>query len=412
MYSAVIVKPKRNTFAVLDIGTTKIICLIVEISGNLNYKITGTGYKIAEGINGGSVTDIKHANCSISSTIALAKQISEKTIDQIYVNVAGCGISSFNTHNEIITANHEISDRDIKRVVSQTFEKYIEENIIIHNIPLKYQLDDMTDIKEVSGLYGKKLSADMNVVTASRPALTNIENCIINNDGISMAGCVASAYSAGFACLSEDEKELGTAIVDIGGGYTAVGIFKRGKPIYASSIPIGGVHITRDIAYGLCTSIEYAERIKILYGNTIITSIDKNEYITVQNNENDEPIQVPKYKLVDIVRPRVEEILELVKEQFQEQKNLINKVIITGGTSQLTSMKEIASYVFNKQVRIGYPESCNGLEDEYNKNPIFSAAIGSIKLIIDPFYKNNARMLNLDSKIGKLYHWVKSKITA
>ncbi len=412
MYSAVIVKPKRNTFAVLDIGTTKIICLIVEISGNLNYKITGTGYKIAEGINGGSVTDIKHANCSISSTIALAKQISEKTIDQIYVNVAGCGISSFNTHNEIITANHEISDRDIKRVVSQTFEKYIEENIIIHNIPLKYQLDDMTDIKEVSGLYGKKLSADMNVVTASRPALTNIENCIINNDGISMAGCVASAYSAGFACLSEDEKELGTAIVDIGGGYTAVGIFKRGKLIYASSIPIGGVHIPRDIAYGLCTSIEYAERIKILYGNTIITSIDKNEYITVQNNENDEPIQVPKYKLVDIVRPRVEEILELVKEQFQEQKNLINKVIITGGTSQLTSMKEIASYVFNKQVRIGYPESCNGLEDEYNKNPIFSAAIGSIKLIIDTFYKNNARMLNHDSKIGKLYHWVKSKITA
>ncbi|CAD6996548.1 unnamed protein product [Ceratitis capitata] len=178
----------------------------------------------------------------------------------------------------------------------------------------------MTDIKEVSGLYGKKLSADMNVVTASRPALTNIENCIINNDGISMAGCVASAYSAGFACLSEDEKELGTAIVDIGGGYTAVGIFKRGKPIYASSIPIGGVHITRDIAYGLCTSIEYAERIKILYGNTIITSIDKNEYITVQNNENDEPIQVPKYKLVDIVRPRVEEILELVKSNFKNRK--------------------------------------------------------------------------------------------
>ncbi|MDF0607762.1 cell division protein FtsA [Wolbachia endosymbiont of Onchocerca gibsoni] len=412
MYSAVIVKPKRNTFAVLDIGTTKIICLIIEISGNLSYKITGTGYKIAEGINGGSVTDIKHANCSISSTIALAKQISEKTIDQIYVNVAGCGISSFNIHNEIITANHEISDRDIKRVVSQTFEKYIEENVIIHNIPLKYQLDDMTDIKEVSGLYGKKLSADVNVVTASRPALTNIENCIINNDGISMAGCVASAYSAGFACLSEDEKELGTAIVDIGGGYTAVGIFKRGKLIYASSIPIGGVHITRDIAYGLCTSIEYAERIKILYGNTIITSIDENEYITVQNNENDEPIQAPKYKLVDIVRPRVEEILELVKEQFQEQKNLINKVVITGGTSQLTSMKEIASYVFNKQVRIGYPESCNGLEDEYNKNPVFSAAIGSIKLIIDTFYKNNARMLDHDSKIGKLYHWVKSKITA
>ncbi|QKX02122.1 cell division protein FtsA [Wolbachia endosymbiont of Dirofilaria (Dirofilaria) immitis] len=414
MYSAVIVKPKRNIFAVLDIGTTKIICLIVEISGNLSYKITGTGYKIAEGINGGSVIDIKHASHSISSTIGLAEQISEKTIDQIYMNVAGCGISSFNMHNEIIVANYEISDLDIKRVVFQTFEKYIEGNVIIHNIPLKYHLDDMTDIKEVSGLYGKRLSADVNVVTASRPALINIENCIINNDGISIAGCVASAYSASFACLSEDEKELGTAIVDIGGGYTAVGIFKRGKLIYASSIPIGGIHITKDIAYGLCTNIEYAERIKILHGNTIVTSIDENEYITVQNSENDESIPVPKYKLINIIRPRVEEILELVKEQLQKQKDPINKVVITGGTSQLTSMKEIASYIFNKQVRIGHPdpESCSGLESEYNKNPVFSAAIGSIKLIIDTFYKNNPGMLDHDSKIGKLYNWVKSKIIA
>ncbi|NSM56677.1 cell division protein FtsA [Wolbachia endosymbiont of Atemnus politus] len=411
MYSAVIVKPKRNVFAVLDIGTTKIICLIVKISNNFNYKITGTGYKIAEGVNGGLITDVKHANYSISSTVGLAEQVSEETIDQIYVNIAGCSISSFNVHNEIIAANHEISDRDIKRVVFQTFEKYIEENVIIHNIPLKYHLDDMTDIKEVSGLYGKRLSADVNVVTASRPALTNIENCITNNNGISMAGCIASAYSAGLACLSENEKELGTAIVDIGGGCTAIGIFKRGKFIHASSIPVGGIHITRDIAYGLCTSIEHAERIKILYGNTIVTSIDENEYITVQNSESDEPTQVLKSELVDIIRPRIEEILGLIREQFWEQKDPINKVVITGGTSQLASIKEIASYIFNKQVRIGCPESCSGLDGEYNKNPVFSAAIGSIKLIIDTFYKNNPGMLGHDGKISKLYHWVKSKVT-
>jgi len=411
MYSAVIVKPKRSVFAVLDIGTTKIICLIVKVSGNFSYKITGTGYKIAEGINGGSITDVKHANYSISSTIGLAEQVSEETIDQIYVNIAGCGISSFNVHNEIIAANHEISDRDIKRVVFQTFAKYIEENVIIHNMPLKYHLDDMTDIKEVSGLYGKRLSADINVVTASRPALANIENCVTNNSGLSMAGCIASSYSAGLACLSKDEKELGTAIVDIGGECTAIGIFKRGKLIYADSIPIGGIHITRDIAYGLCTSIGHAERIKVLYGNTIVTSIDENEYITVQNNESDEPTQVLKSELVDIIRPRIEEILELVKEQFREQKDTINKVVITGGTSQLTSMKEIASYIFNKQVRIGCPKSCSGLDGEYDKNPVFFAAIGSIKLIVDTFYKNNPGMLGQDGKISKLYLWVKSKVT-
>ncbi|NUY39305.1 cell division protein FtsA [Wolbachia endosymbiont of Litomosoides brasiliensis] len=411
MYSAVIVKPKRDVFAVLDIGTTKIICLIVKISGNLSYKITGTGYRVAEGVNGGSITDIKHASYSISSTIGLAEQVSEETIDQIYVNVAGCGILSFNVHNEIIAANHEISDRDIKRVVFQTFEKYIEENVIIHNIPLKYHLDDMTDIREVSGLYGKRLSADVNVVTASRPALTNIENCITNNSGISMAGCIASAYSAGLACLSEDEKELGAAIVDIGGGCTAVGVFKRSKLIYANSIPIGGIHITRDIAYGLCASIEHAERIKILYGSTIVTSIDENEYIAVQNNENDEQIRVPKSELVNIIRPRIEEILELVKRHFRKQQDPINKVVITGGTSRLASIKEIASYIFNKQVRIGYPESCSGLGSEYDKNPVFSAAIGSIKLIIDTFYKNNPDILSQNGKISKLYHWVKSKVT-
>ncbi|QKX03098.1 cell division protein FtsA [Wolbachia endosymbiont of Litomosoides sigmodontis] len=410
MYSAVIVKPKRDVFAVLDIGTTKIICLIVKMSSNFSYKIIGAGYKVAEGVNGGLITDIKYANYSISSTIDLAEQMSEETIDQICVNIAGCGILSFNVHNEIIAGNHEISDLDIKRVVFQTFEKYIEENVIIHNIPLKYRLDDMTDIREVSGLYGKRLSADVNVVTASRPALTNIENCITNNSDLSMAGCIASAYSAGLACLSEDEKELGTAIIDIGGGCTAVGIFKRSKLIYANSIPIGGIHITRDIAYGLCVNIKHAERMKILYGSTVVTSIDENEYIAVQNSENDEQIRVPKSELIDIIRPRIEEILELVKGHFQKQQDPINKVVITGGTSKLASIKEIASYIFNKQVRIGYPESCSGLDGEYDKNPVFSAAIGSIKLIIDTFYKNNPSMLGQNGKISKLYHWVKSKV--
>nr|WP_265415487.1 cell division protein FtsA [Wolbachia endosymbiont of Diaphorina citri] len=140
MYSVVITKPKQNVFAVLDVGTTKIICLIVKINSNFSYKIIGTGYKSAEGISGGSITDAKHASYSISSTVGLAEQVSEETIDQIYVNVAGCGISSFYVHNEIIAANHEISERDIKRVVFQTFEKYIEENVIIQ-IYLEISLD-------------------------------------------------------------------------------------------------------------------------------------------------------------------------------------------------------------------------------------------------------------------------------
>ncbi len=411
MYSAVIIKPKRNVFAVIDIGTTKVICLIVKMNSNLSYKVIGTGYKVAEGINGGSITNIKRASYSISSTIGLAEQMSEETVDQVYINVAGCNISSFNVYNEIISANHQISERDIKRVVFQTFEKYIEENVIIHNIPLKYHLDDMTDIREVNGLYGKRLSADVNVVVASRPALTNIENYLSKNEGLSIAGCIASAYSAGLACLSEDEKELGTAIIDIGGGCTAIGIFRMGRLVYAKSLSLGGFHITRDIAYGLCVSIENAERIKILYGSTIITSIDENEYIKVPNNENDESIQIPKSEVINIIRPRVEEILEMVKEQLNAQKDPVNKVVITGGSSQLASMKEIAGHIFNRQTRIGYPAPVSGIDGEYDKSPVFSASIGSIKLIIDTFYKNNSSLFGQGSKMSRLYNWVKSKVT-
>lgn len=412
MYSGVIVKPRRNIFAVLDIGTTKIICLTVKVTNNSKWRVIGAGYKIAEGISGGSIIDAKQASYSISSTVNLAEQVSEETIDQVYINIAGCNISSFNVHNEIISANHQISNRDIKHVIFQTFEKYIEDNVIIHNIPLKYHLDNMNDIKEVCGLYGKRLSADINVVHASRPALTNVENCITSSVGLNMAGCISSSYSSGLACLNEDEKELGTAIVDIGGGHTAIGIFAKGKLVYANSIPIGGIYITRDIAYGLCTSIEKAERIKILYGSTIITSIDENELISVQNNESgDKPIEVARSDLINIIRPRVEEILEMVKNQLDLQKDPVNKIVITGGTSQLASMKEIACYIFDRQVRISFPPSIHGIDGEYDKNPIFSAAIGSVKLIVDTFYRSDSNVLMQGSKISKLYNWIRSKVT-
>ncbi|WP_333023125.1 cell division protein FtsA [Wolbachia endosymbiont of Pentidionis agamae] len=407
MYSAVVVKPKGNIFAVLDIATTKVACFVVKVGSSTDYKVIGIGYKAAEGISGGLITNIKRASYSISSTIELAEQVSEETISQVYVNVSGCSLNSFNVFNEIISANHEISDRDIKRVVFQTYEKYIEDNVIIHNIPLKYHLDDMNDIKNVSGLHGSRLAADVHVVTASRSALLNIENCITSYSGVSMAGCIASSYSSALSCLSDDEKDLGTVIIDIGGGYTSIGIFKKGKFIYANSIPIGGIHITRDIAHGLCTNMENAERIKILYGNTILTSVDEDKPIVVPG---DESIQVPRSEFVNIVRSRIEELFELVKEKLDKKNDLSNKVVITGGGSLLTSIKEVASYILGRQVRIGCPVQVNGVDGEYNRNPVFSSAIGSIELIIDTFYRNSNNTIKKGNKISKLFNWVQSKL--
>ncbi|QXK91616.1 cell division protein FtsA [Neoehrlichia mikurensis] len=406
LHSAVMTEPRRNVFAILDMGSTKMVCFAVKMNNGVP-EIIGIGHKAADGINGGAITNMQHASYSVLSSIDLAEQIAEQTIDQVYINISGCGVSSFNVVNEINSTVHEISDRDIKRIVLQTYEKCCDNNVIVHNIPIAYHLDNVSSITELKGLYGSKLRADMHVVTASKLALLNIENCITNSN-LSMAGCIVESYASGLACLTEDEKELGTVIVDIGGSYTSIGIFDKGKFVYADSVPLGGVHVTRDIAYGLYTSVKSAERIKILHGNIMLTSADKNYVIEAENDDYDgELISVMKSDLIGIIRPRIEEILELVKDKLEKQKNIVRKVVITGGCSQLTSMKEIASYVLNKQVRIGIPVSINGLDVEYTRNPIFSAAIGVTLLVAQTFYNGNYNNSKRISRFKRLFEWIK-----
>ncbi|GHM59022.1 MAG: cell division protein FtsA [Candidatus Mesenet longicola] len=384
---------KSKVFAALDIGTTKVVCLIVKTNGSK--KVVGVGYNAAEGINGGVITNIKHASRSILSAITMAKQASKiEMVDQAYVNISGCNISSFELTNEIISDRHKISDADVANVISQTYEKYDEDDVVIHNIPIRYSLDDMYNINELYGLYGGKLRADMHVVTASRPALLNIENCLVNC-GVKIAGYTASSYMSGLSCLSTEEKELGAAIIDIGGGYTSIGFFEKGKFIHADFIPIGGIHITRDIAYGLCVSINEAERIKLLSGKAISSNdIDLSD-------DGSSSTQIAESEI--IIKPRLEEILEILDDKLGKKNNLIRKVVITGGSSQLSNIAETANYILNRPIRIAMPFSIDGVSD----NPEFSAAIGMIPLISE----NQKDDYGIeDSGINKLFDWIKEKV--
>ncbi|XGA08189.1 MAG: cell division protein FtsA [Wolbachia endosymbiont of Xenopsylla cheopis] len=384
---------KSKNFAALDIGTTKVVCLIVKTNGSK--KVVGVGYNAAEGINGGVITNIKHASRSILSAITMAKQVSKiEMVDQAYVNISGCNISSFELTNEVISDRHKISDADVANVISQTYEKYDEDDVVIHNIPIRYSLDDMYNINELYGLYGGKLRADMHVVTASRPALLNIENCLVNC-GVKIAGYTASSYASGLSCLSTEEKELGAAIIDIGGGYTSIGFFEKGKFVHADFIPIGGIHITRDIAYGLCVSINEAERIKLLSGKAISSNdIDLSDDGSLST-------QIAESEI--IIKPRLEEILEILDDKLGKKNNLIRKVVITGGSSQLSSIAETANYILNRPIRIAMPFSIDGVSD----NPEFSAAIGMIPLISEN-QKDDYGME--DSGINKLFDWIKEKV--
>ncbi|CAH58575.1 cell division protein FtsA [Ehrlichia ruminantium] len=376
---------RKVVFAVVDLGSTKVVCLIVKVFGGNAPEIIGVGYKAAEGINGGTITDIESASRSILSCIKSAKQMTQETVTKVYVNISGCDIHSTNMINEIDSTIHEISDSDIKKIMLQTYEKCHEDQVVIHNIPVLYHLDGLNNITELKGLYGSKLKANVHVVSASKFALLNIENCITYCN-FSLIGCVAESYASGLACITDDEKELGAMIIDIGGRYTSIGIFNKGKFVYADVVPLGGIHITNDIAYGLCVNAKDAERIKVLYGDAMLIPSDKDGVVEADVG-NDEVISVLRSDLVKIIKPRVEEIFEIVSDRIGKQKNLINKVIITGGSSQLSNIKEVAGSILKKQVRIGLPVKLKGIQ-ENNSNPIFSAAIGAIILITNTLCTN------------------------
>ncbi|KAF2282099.1 hypothetical protein GH714_042923 [Hevea brasiliensis] len=361
-------EPRKNVFAVLDMGSTKMVCLAVKVRSDGVPEIMGVGYKAADGVNGGAIASKQHAGYSILSSIDAAEQVSEHTMNQVYVNVSGCNIASHNISNEMRSTVHEISDRDIRRIMLQTYEKFSRDDIVVHNIPIAYHLDDLNDVTELRGLYGRQLRADMHVVTASKLALLNIENCITDNN------------------------------------------LSMGAVLRNRTIPLGGMHITRDIAYGLCISVKDAERMKVLHGNVMLTSADKDYAIETEDG-NEDKCSVMKSDLTNIIRPRVEEILELVKEEMDRQQNVVGKVVITGGCSNLASIREVASYILNKQVRIGLPVQIHGMGKEYDRNPIFSAAVGTTLLVAHSFYGKGVGEAHNPSYGGRIRRMLKKWIT-
>ncbi|AHC39582.1 cell division protein FtsA [Ehrlichia muris] len=410
LHSAVITDPRRSVFAVVDLGSTKIVCFIVRVSHNNDLEIIGIGYRASEGISGGTITDMESAKCSILSCIESAKGMAqEPTISQVFVNISGCDIDSTSIINEISVTLHEISDVDIRNIMLQTYDKCRNEQVVLHNIPIVYCLDDVNNITELKGLYGSNLKASIHVITASKSALLNIENCITNCSNLNVGGCIAEPYASGLSCLIDDEKELGAMIIDIGGRYTSIGIFNKGRLIYADSVPLGGIHITNDIAYGLCVNVKDAERIKVLYGDAMLISPDKDGIIEADIGE-DEVISIVRSDLEKIIRPRVEEIFNVVKSRIVKQKNLINRIVITGGSSQLTNIKEVASYVFKKQVRIGLPIELKGITHDYKYNPSFSAAIGTVLLISNRIHTKRKNTPRKSSMLKKLLRLISVKI--
>jgi cell division protein FtsA len=379
-------RPRGGIVAAVDVGSTKVCCFIARMKGERPH-IIGIGHQVSRGVRNGVINDIDAASHSILTAVHAAEQMAGETINEIVVNLSGGLAASRLVKAETSINGREIRDADLDRVTDQGHRlKEPAERTIIHSVPVGFSIDGSRGIRDPRGMYGQKLAVNMHIVAASSGAVRNLSNAI-GRCHLDIAALVVSPYASGLACLVEDESDLGVTVIDMGGGTTTIAVFFDGNLVFTDGVPVGGMHVTNDIARGLSTPIAHAERMKTLYGSAIASSSDERETITVpQVGEEDEgqASQVPKSLLVGIISPRLEETFELVRDKLESSgfdKIAGRRIVLTGGASQLPGARELAGLILDKQIRIGRPMRIDGIA-EATGGPAFATTAGLIQFAL------------------------------
>jgi cell division protein FtsA len=388
---------KSAILSVLDVGTSKVACLIARLMpatasdtfrGRTHAcRVLGIGHQRSRGIKGGAVVDMEEAENAIRLAVDAAERMARVQVESVIVNVSGGRLGSNLYSASVNVGGRSVSAFDTQRVLDATASRAARQGrAVLHALPNGFSLDSTNGIRDPKGMIGQELGAAMHVVTSEEAAVRNlmlaIERCHLDIEAM-----VATPYAAGLSALVDDEAELGTALIDFGGGTTTIGVFNGGHLTHVDAIAVGGNHITMDVARGLTIRLSDAERLKALYGGCLTASSDDRESLAIaQVGEDADHIHhIPKSQLVRIIRPRVEEILELVRDRlkaagFAAQAG--RRLVLTGGGSQLTGLTDLARQIISTQVRIGRPLGIHGLP-ESAKNPAFAAAVG---LLLYPQY--------------------------
>jgi len=368
-----------NLIAGLDIGTTK-ICTIIAENSSEGIDIVGIGTHPSKGLKKGMIVDIGATIESIQKAIKEAERMADHEIETVYTGISGGHIKSFNSHGVIAIKNREVKRSDIKRSIDAARAIAIPvDREIIHVLPQEFIVDDQRGIRDPLGMSGMRLEAKVHVVTGAVTSAQNIIKCA-NRTGLDVKDIILQQLASSEAVLTADEKELGVALVDMGGGTTDTAIFFNGSIGYTSIIPVGGNHFTSDIALGLRTPIKEAERIKKEYGCAIAHSVDRDEMIEVMSTDGKETRTISRRTLCEIIEPRAEELLQLIHKEILKSELaefLGAGVVLTGGASMMPGIRELAEKIFKLPVRIGYPRGVRGLKDVVN-NPMFATGVGLV----------------------------------
>ena len=419
---------KSAILSVLDIGTSKVVCLIarllpMEQSESLRQRthrcrVLGIGHQRSRGLKAGAVVDLEEAENAIRAAVDSAERMAGVQVESVIVNASGGRLGSQLFHAQINLGGRGVGDADVHRVLEAATARTAQPGrAVLHSLPTGFALDAARGIRDPKGMIGEVLGADLHVVASDAAAMRNlmlaVERCHLKIEGI-----VATPYAAGLSVLVDDEAEMGAALVDMGAGTTTIGVFAHGHLTHVDAIAVGGNHVTMDVARGLNTGVADAERLKTLYGSCIAAVSDERESIAVTQVGEDggEPGHVPKSQLVRIIKPRVEEILELVRDRlkgagFAGQAG--RHLVLCGGAGQLTGMAEAARRIISPQVRIGRPLGIQGLP-ESAKNPAFAAAVGLLVYPqvagiehFEPARPGSMPGAGTDGYIAKVGRWLK-----
>jgi len=370
---------KDNLIVGLDIGTTKVCSVVGEITHD-GIDIIGIGSHPSRGLRKGVIVNIEATIDAIKRAIEEAELMAGCDIMSVYAGVSGNHIKGINSHSIVSVKNKLITERDVDRVIDGASAVVMPmDREIIHVIPQEFIVDDQDGIKEPMGMSGAKFEANVHIVTAAVSCIQNIVKCA-NRCGLTVNDIVLGPLASSHATLTEDEKELGVVAIDFGGGTTDVIIYINGSVVYTSSIPLGGNHITNDIAVGLRTPAIEAEKIKQKYGCALSHLVNKDDTIDVPSVGGRKPRVLSRQILAEIIEPRVEEIFELVKYEIIRsgyEENIASGVVLTGGVSVMEGAPELAEQIFDFPVSRASPRGIGGLVDVV-KSPMYATGVGLV----------------------------------
>ncbi len=393
------VKEDQNLIVGLDIGTSKIVAIVAELQPDNSVKVIGLGQHVSRGLKKGVVVNIDSTMQAIQRALEEAELMADCKISTVFTGIAGSHIKSLNSHGMVKIKEAEVMQADVDRVVDTARAIALpSDQQILHILTQEFIIDGQEDVREPLGMSGMKLEVKVHIVTGAVSAAQNIMKCI-KRCGIEVSDLILQPLASSAAVLTEDEKELGVCLVDIGGGTTDIAVFKNGAIRHTAVVPIAGDQVTNDIAVAFRTPTQSAEDIKIKHGCALRQLAEPREVVEVPGVDGREPRQLSVQTLAEVIEPRVVELYEFVLSELRRsglEEMIASGIVITGGSSMMHGMVELGEEIFHTPVRLGLPRYVGGLS-EVVSNPRYATGVGLVLMGKSQVERNIQRHLEVSS---------------